>query len=86
MSKKHLTTAADVLDAIGRARDIAKLCGVSSQATSNWRRRGSIAAEYYDIFCRELNRLGITADPAIWSQHKAHPGFTRQVVRKEEAA
>ena len=65
-----INSVGDVIGTIGVSR-IVEITGRSPQAISNWRAQRRIASDLYVMLTRELARLGLTADPAVWGQEMA---------------
>lgn len=69
MANRALTTVDQVIDELGGTSATAKLTGQQyDQTVSNWRRRGRMPPELFDLMVGELEKRGCTASPALWKQ------------------
>jgi hypothetical protein len=63
----HLTTAGDVIDALGGTGATASLLGIRwPQVVANWRVRGRLPPDRYLVMLAELRARGKTAPPSLW--------------------
>lgn len=67
----ELTTADDVIDALGGTSATGRLTGKSPKAVSNWRKRASLPSDTYLIMSRELAALGKAAPASLWGISEA---------------
>lgn len=65
-----IATVGGAIDALGAAW-IAETTGRSPQAVSNWRAQKRIASDLFHLMASELERRGLSADPALWGQEIA---------------
>jgi predicted transcriptional regulator len=65
-----LTSAKEIIDALGGSRSAADLLGVSPSAPSNWIKRGGIPSRY---FVDLRKKLGEAVDPAAFTFTEAQP-------------
>lgn len=63
----RITTARDVVDAIGRSR-LMEITGKKPPHVSNWLAAGHFPAETFNVMTTELDRLGYKAPPKLWRQ------------------
>ena len=69
MANRELTTVDEVLDELGGTGRVARLTGQKyDQTVSNWRRRGRMPPELFDLMVGELEKLGCCAPAALWKQ------------------
>jgi hypothetical protein len=61
-----LTTAGEVIDALGGTAETARKTNRQMQAVSNWRKSGRLPAETFLIVSDELAKLGRAAPPELW--------------------
>jgi len=62
-----LTTANDVIDAIGGTKATAVVCACKNmKPVSNWRRAGRIPSEFFLVLSEELKRRGFKAEPRVF--------------------
>lgn len=72
---KHalLTTADDVIEALGGVTEVAALTGVSVQSACNWRAFRRFPARTYLLFKHALETRELTAPPELWGMAEAVP-------------
>jgi predicted DNA-binding transcriptional regulator AlpA len=64
---KMLTTAAEVIDALGQPR-VSELTGKSYKRVWGWGADGAFPSRYFLVMWIELVQLGYSAPPALWQQ------------------
>lgn len=64
----QLTTADEVIDALGGNQSVIALTGCAPSSVSNWRRFGRFPADEYLRFQTALAQLGHHAPPSLWRQ------------------
>lgn len=65
MPSKKLTSADDVIDALGGTMATSRITGSKPTAVSNWRVRGLPSAKFR-IMQRELEQRGLKAPSTLW--------------------
>lgn len=73
MAPRKLTTAKQVIDAVGGTKAACDLTGRKPTAISNWRVWDRFPANTFWKFQTELERSGFTAPASLWGQDGA-PG------------
>lgn len=66
-----LTTAAQVIDALGGTGVVAKVFGLSSTSVSNWKSRNRLPPTMRRAMADMLEQIGLTAPPSLWRQREA---------------
>lgn len=61
-----LSTASEVIDALGGTAVVARLTKRSQQSVTNWRANGRIAPGVFLIMREALEQKGLQASPSIW--------------------
>lgn len=64
--QSNLSTANDVIEALGGTKPTCLLLGVTGGAVSIWRVRNSFPPHTFPIISRELMKRGTAADLALW--------------------
>jgi DNA-binding transcriptional regulator YdaS (Cro superfamily) len=67
---KNLSTAAEVITALGGDVKLARRLGLPTQNVWNWRKRGLPARTYIAINSM-LRRAGYRAPASLWDMHEA---------------
>jgi hypothetical protein len=62
-----LNSVRDVVKALGGSKAAAELCGVSTNAVSNWRSWNRLPAHTFPIVSRELLNRGLTAEISLFN-------------------
>lgn len=63
-----ISTIDGVYGALGGVPGVTRMTKRSPQALSNWQAQGRIAANFFFLMNSELERQGVSADPALWGQ------------------
>lgn len=66
MTVDSLTTAGDVIDALGGTTAVARLTGRKPQHVTNWRASGRLPSPFFLIMTRALEDHGKSAPPHLW--------------------
>lgn len=69
--ERHLTTAGQVIDALGGIDSVVALTGRGPTAVSNWRVSNKFPSSTYLLIGDGLRQLGVTAAVSLW-------GFDRE--------
>lgn len=78
----ELTTADEVIDALGGNGAVIALTGCTPSSVSNWRRFGRFPADEYVRFQAALTQLGHHAPPSLWRQSTSE----QQEIPEQERA
>ena len=65
----NITTAADVIDALGGSVSVAKLLGTRSNVVGNWRLR-KLPAKSFHAMQTALAVRGLSAPVSLWDQYE----------------
>ena len=71
MERKQLTTAGEIIDALGGSRIVSRLCGNKSFTATNWRAGGLFPPETYAVLKRALAEKGYDAPDSLWQMREA---------------
>lgn len=65
-NRQPLTTVAAVIEALGGNDAVYALASVTPQQVTNWRSAGRFSSTSYVLFTEALERIGRSAEPALW--------------------
>lgn len=77
-----LTTANQVIDALGGVEGLQKLTGQTASVINNWRRFKKFPAHEHDELTRALKRRGKCAPARLFSQSNHGNGAKRKHARR----
>ena len=66
MAAKKLSTAAEVIDALGGTVATSRLAGRKAQHVTNWRAAGKLPANTFLVLSAALKERGKEAPPSLW--------------------
>jgi len=69
MGRETLTTAEDVIDALGGVAAVSRLFGFDRRNVSNWKTRGLPSESYYALSTL-LRKKGYAAPLTLWRQYE----------------
>lgn len=64
----ELSTAQQVIEALGGYKAVAKLTSRTYQAVHNWKQFGDFPANFYAVMQTALREKGCTAPASLWRQ------------------
>lgn len=70
---KQLTTANEVIDALGGTSKVAALTESAATRVSNWRVRNKLPPETFIVMTDKLGRDGMSAPPELWGIKTVQP-------------
>lgn len=71
MGKKRLTTAGEVMEALGGVSEVARLTRRTYKAAFQWRYLPTFPANTYIVMTEALGQRGLSAPPSLWGMAEA---------------
>jgi hypothetical protein len=71
--QSELSSADQVIEALGGIQALMDLTGRKYSAVHHWRSCGSFPSSTYLILTTELHRKGLTASPSLWRMRQPEP-------------
>jgi hypothetical protein len=73
-----ITTATEIIDALGGNIPVARLTSATAKTVSSWRGRNRFPANTYPVLQSELVRLGFSAPAHLWRMRLPVVGKVRR--------